>query len=564
MGISRKMSLALLFSFFTVVVSGCGHHRSRHVEEPAVMTGLISGAYDKTYKTSQYPPIVNKPITLKVWTPYVLQAVVKSNRIMASNIEMEKRTGIKIEWIEPPPGHAAESFNLMIASGNLPDIIEDINGAQTNDYSYPGGYDKAIEDGVIRKLNNLIDLYAPNYKRIINSNPTIKKLAVTDKGNIFGMAQISADIDHKKNKISPAANNPGNGLVIRRDWLDELGLKLPVTIDDWHTVLVAFKQKKHVKAPLLINKTGIGLNSEFLTAFGTAYTNRTGQEFYQQNGKVMFGPIEPGFKAYLTLMNKWYQEGLIDTAFALRNIDLDSVAASYLPVDQAGASDLGFGYVGDYYFKDIKTAKDPTFYLQPVNPPVLKKGDKIHFRYTTWSVGGFTAVTTACKNPVAAIKWLDYQYSEEGIMLDNWGRNGITYTIRNGKPVFTDLILKAEDPKGADLLYVKSNLMSTPGIMDLGLVDELTKKSQKGAVEYWGTVDNSWVIPPLYLTQSEESTYTPIINDIKSYINEMTVKFILGVEPLSKFDVFVNQIKSMGIDKVIKIKQNALNRYNGR
>jgi putative aldouronate transport system substrate-binding protein len=558
----KKIPLILLLSSLIGIFPGCQYNIK---PDQNTATASITSEESKQSVISQEAlPIVREPITLKVWMPYILQELIKSNSIMKSNIELEKRTGIKIKWIEPPAGQAAEAYNIMMASRDLPDLIVDINAAQNHDYSYPGGYDKAIYDGVILKLNDLIDKYAPNYKRIINSDPVTKKLTVTDNGNIYGMAEINADVTDINSPIIPKAADPGNGLVIRKDWLDELGLKVPVTLDDWYTVLKAFKEKKGATAPLLINKTGVGLNSQFLTAYGTAYTNRKGQEFYQENGKVKFGPIEPGFKKYLALMNKWYNEGLIDRFFMARDSDLDTFSAKYMPANKAGATNLGFGWIGDYYSKVTKTANAQDFYLQPVNPPVASVGDKLHFRYTTWSVGGFTAVTTSCKYPEQAIKWLDYQYSKEGILLTNWGVEGISYNMKEGKPAISDKILKAHDPVSTGLLNTRFNGLSTPGVTDVQWMNSLLSESQKRARKYWGETDNSWSMPPLYRTQEEEAVYTSKMSDIISYVDDMTVKFIMGNEPISGYDEFVSRIKTMGIDQIIKIQQKALDRYNKR
>ncbi|RCX19482.1 putative aldouronate transport system substrate-binding protein [Anaerobacterium chartisolvens] len=559
----KEISLILVLSAFFGVFSGCSPNNN--ISDGNTATADTSTADSKLSNTSAKAlPIVEEPITLKVWMPYILQSRVKSNSIMKSNIELEKRTGIKIQWIEPPAGQAAEAYNLMIASRDLPDLIEDINAAQSNDYSYPGGYDKAIDDGVILKLNDLIDKYAPNYKKIINSDPITKKLTITDKGNIYGIAQINADISDINRPIIPRAANPGNGLVIRRDWLDDLGLEIPVTLDDWYTVLKAFKEKKGAVAPLLINKTGAGLNSQFLTAFGTAYTNRKGQEFYQENGKVKFGPIEPGYKKYLTFMNKWYEEGLIDKFFMVRDADLDTFSAKYMPAGKAGATNLGFGWVGDYYSKVSKTAQDPDFYLQPVNPPVSGTGEQVHFRYTTWSVGGFTAITTSCKYPEAAIKWLDYVYSKEGILMTNWGIEGTSYNMREGKPVIVERILNDPEPAWAWMLETRFNGLSTPGVADEQWMNSLLSEAQLESRKYWGQTDNSWNMPPLYRTYEEEAVYTSGMSDIIAYVDDMTVKFIMGSESVSNYDAFVSEIKNMGIDQIIKIQQNALDRYNKR
>ena len=90
--------------------------------------------------------------------------------------EYNKRTGIEVEFIHPPVGQEAEKFNLMIASGNLPDIVE-------YDWSkYSGGLTKAVDDGVIIPLDDFIEDSAPNLYKIVSEHPDYKKAATTKDG----------------------------------------------------------------------------------------------------------------------------------------------------------------------------------------------------------------------------------------------------------------------------------------------------------------------------------------------------------------------------------------------
>lgn len=47
------------------------------------------------------------------------------------------------------------------------------------------------------------------------------------------------------------------------------------------------------------------------------------------------------------------------------------------------------------------------------------------------------AITSSCKNPELAIEWCDYWYGEEGYYLLNFGVEGESYDMVDGKPVYT-------------------------------------------------------------------------------------------------------------------------------
>ena len=68
------------------------------------------------------------------------------------------------------------------------------------------------------------------------------------------------------------------------------------------------------------------------------------------------------------------------------------------------------------------------------------------------------------------------------------------------------------------------------------------------------------------LTPDETSEYSVIYNDVSSYMNECTLKFITGVMDVNgaDWDTYVDTIKGMGIDTCVQIQQAALDRYNER
>ena len=142
--------------------------------------------------------------------------------------ELMDRTGVEIEFLHPAAGQDQEALTLMLTGGELPDIIE-----------YPwqefaGGPAKALDDYNIIPLNDLLEENAPALTHYLDIRPDVKQQAMTDDGTIFAFPFIRG---HKDLQVSA-------GLVVRKDWLDDLGLEVPETIDEWETVLTAFKDEK--------------------------------------------------------------------------------------------------------------------------------------------------------------------------------------------------------------------------------------------------------------------------------------------------------------------------------
>lgn len=528
----KALTMLVAIGVLVSTVSGCGK------KENSTDTKTNTDVSDAK-PGNQTLPLVSKPTTFKVWLP--TNNNVKSFDDSEYFKELEKRTGVHVEFISPAVGQEQASLNLLIASGGLPDIVE-----MQSAYAYPGGMDKAIAEGSFLKLNDLVNKYAPNYNKLINSDKDIKKECMTDSGSIAGFMNAGVD-----------AQPAWLGMVVRQDWLDELGLKTPVTYDDWYTMLKAFKEKKGAVAPMMMNNTGFTNFDIFNAGYGV------GASFYQVDGKAKFGPVENGYKEYLSMMNKWYTAGLIDKDFTTKK---DFIASStFTTTGKTGAW-------ADIYtlLSQRKTvATDPKYRVVGLPAPVLKEGDQIHLRETNAKVGGtFWAVSKECKNPELAVKWMDYSFSPDGVLLSNYGIKDKSYTIgSDGKPSFTELVYK--NPDGLTLYKAIGKYAKlASGDMEYHWERESAgqPKDNLEAPKLWGkNNDGSYTLPSAVTLSSDEGTeYAQIMGDINTFVSEMAVKFIIGQEPFSKYDDFVNKIKSMNIDRAIKLQQAALDRYNKR
>ncbi|MDR0450126.1 MAG: extracellular solute-binding protein [Treponema sp.] len=461
---------------------------------------------------------------------------------------LQERTGIKIKFQHPPSGGANEQFNLLVADGNLPDIIERnwLN-------EYPGGPEKAINDGVIIKLNDVIEKYAPNLNAYLKSHPEIDKMVKTDNGSYYCFPFIRGD--------------PGllvsRGLIIRQDWLDELGLPVPETIEEWHTVLTAFKNKKGSRAPFTFEYTTSGLND--VLGFALAY-DAPRIFFVGEDGKIRFGAVENSRRDYLAAMAQWYKEGLIDPDLA--SLQLQQVSAKMT----GGQSGAAMGWLGSRLgvWVNAAIATNPDYKLTAAPFPVLRKGDKPRMSSTElpYALNGSAAISGSCKNVEIAARLLDWAYSPEGHMFYNFGIEGESYNMTDGYPVYTDVILK--NPKGWPVAqglaaYVRS-VYNGPFVQDIRYVEQyMILPAQKEGYKTWAIEGAlKYVLPTITPTPEESREFARIMNEINTYRDEMELKFILGTESLSGWDNYVNTIRRMGLDRAQAIQEAAMIRYNAR
>lgn len=500
--------------------------------------------------SSTYPVKTN--VTLKYWVGLAGQVSATAANLGDTPLakELEKKTGIKIEYQHPAVNQAKEQLNIMLASGELPDIIE------YDWLNFPGGPEKAIKDGYILKLNETIDKYAPNLKKYLNANPEVNKMVKTDAGSYYVFPFIRGD------DLLMVFNGP----MIRKDWLDELGLQVPATLDEWYTVLKAFKEKKNAEAPFSIITVPASGGAEIAVSdfiFGAYGISRS---FYADNGKVKYGPAEAAFKDVISVYRKWYAEGLIDKNLA--TVDTKVMDANVASGKTGALTGYNGGTLGKYLTS--MQEKDPKFNLVAAPYPSLKKGETVKFGQMDlpYSPGGSAAITTKSKNVEIAARFLDYGYGDEGRLVYNFGVEGESYKMENGQPKYTDIILNNPDKlpiTNAMGRYIRA-IYSGPFIQDKGYITQyLALPQQKEALTVWSKTEAAKTkLPRITPTPEESSEYAKIYNEVDAFVNETFFKMVLGAEPIENFDKYMEKLKKMNIDRAIEIQQNALDRYGKR
>ncbi|TDF98699.1 extracellular solute-binding protein [Paenibacillus piri] len=542
---SNSKWAAVVLSMAMLTAAACTQGDSKTAEQPKTDgKGQPADAPKAAASGKPQLPLVTKPTELSFFVQLdsKVSATKKSYAELSIFPYLEKETGIKINFVHPPSGMEKEQFNLMVASGELPDMISN------NWIQYPGGPAKAVGDGVIIKLNDLVDKYAPNFKKFLNDNPDIKKDVLMDDGTIYAIPLV------RKERVQRYTS----GLQIRQDWLDKVGMKVPDTMDDWYAVLKAFKEKDPGGTGKVIpfgNSNDLAVRN-FMAAWGMAYG------FYIVDGKVKYGPNEPDYKPFLTTIKKWYDEGLIDPDFA--STDSKQFDAKITGNRIGAYSALLNGGMGRYL--DLMK-NDPNFKLAGVAPPLTKDGKRYNFQSAvlTGYDGSGVGISSKSKKTEEAIKWLDLGYTEWGHNIFNFGIEGESYNWMNGYPKYTDAVLKhpSLSPTNALSQYTIADLYGRFFNQDERKAEQLLiYPAQKEAGPNWakGTPERQY---PMGVTPTldEGRKLASIMNEVNTYVDQMFLKFIMGNEPLTKFDDYAAKLKQMKVDEAVSIQQAAYDRY---
>ena len=552
---AKKLVALLLVLAMVLSLAACGNggnsstssetSTSSAAEDSSAAEEGETGDDGETAEPGEFQlPIVDEPTTLSYFVADDSNCAIMTTDWNDNEFyqEMERRTGVHLEMEMVSSADYQTNFNLMIASGTLADLI--YVGASY----YAEGVDAAIDDGYFLDLTDLVDEYMPNYQKVRTSDIQYELLSTTDSGRLGAVYELRQ-----------SKQGPWLGLWIRQDWLDDLGLDTPVTFDDYHEVLTAFKNEKGATAPLILNFSGS--DGEFGTMSGGLNVLNSWQ--LDETGKVNFGPYMDAWKEYVTIMNQWYNEGLIDPDFMAtdeRTADMAKVVT--------GASGL---FAALYTMPSVYEAasEDSNMNLAPVNPPVKNEGDEIHIRLRDSYTSGNTAISADCENPEVAMRWLDYLFTEEGALLANYGIEGDTFEFdENGDPVYTDKIVNNEN--GWTMTQtMASYLCPSAGIANWSdWTRELAGVPEKDQACYdvWSEADDTWRLPSsVTLTQDESTERAALYADISTTVKEQTAQFISGALDIeSNWDAYISSLEASGIERAIEITQAAYDRYLAR
>ena len=501
-------------------------------------------------------PITAEPITLTLWTtvnPMLADTINSLDQCALWDV-LEERTNIHMDGKLISAMAGQEQFQLMMASGDYTDLLDSPGS------NYSTGLQGALDDDVLVDLTDVVADCMPNYSAIVATNDEYIQGTKVDDGRI-GMIY----------NLKPETYMPTEGPVIRQDYLDDLGLPSPVTYDDLHDVLVAFRD--NYGATMWIPFSGSPLGNYLGAGYGVASTYLTfmsGREpFYQVDGEVKFGPMEDGFFDYLTMLNQWYEEGLIWSDFASYTERFNMP-----PEDGILSGQFGVFFCGTANWQMWANAsEDPDFRLVAFHDPVLKAGDTNHLRAENFLVTqGGVGISTTCAYPEEAAKLIDYCFSEEGRFLLSFGTEGKTFEYDDqGHPQYTDLITANPDglnQTAAMAIYVSFGISSIEHPDTAYLVTTNTPDQDAAAGIWTETSDNAYGIPNVIsMTVDESAENASLLSDVGTYVSTWMVKAIMGDQPLTpeaiqEFrDTMEGQLQ---IGTCIANKQAALDRYMSR
>ena len=471
-----------------------------------------------------------------------------------------ENTGVQMDLQVVNKMNEWDQFNLVIASGDYPDILPAAD--------YMAGVEAAYEEDIYIDLGDYLEENMPNYWKIIHSD---RKLLsdVQDGGKFLAIYAIKDQV----------ANPGGTGTFIRMDWLEDLGLDVPETYDQLTEVLKAFKTEKGAAEPMALFNTINNQNGLLQGGFGSIAelsANGMGSSFssafYQEDGKVIYGATADGTRKFLSWLHECYDEGLIDFE-AMQNRETNPF--SDWNAGRAASGVNGYIFTNQPFGGEYsKMSGDPNMNWWPVQDVAETAGAHIPF-YEEVSLIDMTslAITSDCDNVEVALQLLDYGYSYEGSLLYNFGfQKGSGHDVETwdynaeGEPEFDENALLSV----AEATNIASGVISTKDLAGVVFDRRLSfsfGERELACMDAWSTNKSADNIlgSTTVLTAEENTDASAIYSDIITYVGTAALQFINGDLDVdgADWDNYVSTIEGMNIGELTDIIQTAYDRANG-
>lgn len=401
----RNISMSLVLSLvMLVLISGCASTTTTIATTTAKTTAATTTAAATTVATTTEKVISNDKITIKLAYDIGLNFPEKST----VRSEIEKTLNIDMVSVTMASADLPNHINLMIAANTLEDIILVQNVAK---------FLEMRDGGLLVEMQDMMQKYGKNI--LENKGEMMKAGPGTLGTKIYGI---------------PRGGRYTAASTIRKDWLDNLNLPIPKTLDEFITTLKAFRDndpdKNNVKdtIPMCLALTYPTTFTAIFGAYGIPYTVDQGAPMCQfKDGKIVPSFLDPAYLDAIKTFNMLYKEKLIDPEFA--TIAMMSELEKLWNGKIGAICNAAEGTTQNWLPRYVENPK-PVFVYFDMKGPTGKSGTPLK---NPSYAPPWTCITKNCKNPERALMLLDFLVSDKGDKLNWFGIEGTHYKLVDGK-----------------------------------------------------------------------------------------------------------------------------------
>lgn len=493
-------------------------------------------------------PVVDEPITLS--------AVIRGDsnyekpyEELELNKEWVETTNVNVEWILYDNASWNEKTNLMLVSGDLPDVVFGPISS-FNELTY-------AQQGYWQPLQDLIADYTVNLKEFSEKYPDIYKTYYTPDGNIYSLPRLKGQEDMEYT----------NRTFINQKWLDKLELEMPTTVDEFYNVLKAFKEQ---------DPNGNGKADEIPLAFlyNLKTTDRTTNgdsrnglfglfgmfgrvDFIDhiviEDNKPVFTADKEEYKNAVTFFHQLAEEDLIDPEAFTMDV------AAYKSKNTTG--DTVYGVWNGWTVEEATNPPEEGIEEYTMMPPIKDAQGRQMWPHMAYNVAqkGMFFITKNNQYPRETIRWIDYLSDPYVSIQHDWGIEGLgSATHEDGSwEILGGGLVTTRTAEGMSWLVPT---MVPRDIYDKCIYTSPVKKFEADACKVYAPYGVE-LFPNAYFTLEESQEMIQLSTDIGSYVAKMTSQWIMegGIE--EQWDEYLQTLGSLGLDRYVQIYTDTYDRY---
>ena len=448
------------------------------------------------------------------------------------------QSGVKANFNQVKGADWSTKLNLALAGGNYPDIIMrgDI------DLEMYG-----VDEQVLIPLDDAIEKYMPNYKALLDADPALAASLTSSDGKMYQIGWLI-----------PQNINTESHLFINKQWLDNLDLAVPTTIEEFEQVLVAFRDQDAdgdgdpsneipFGGPMMPMEDGM---LHLLSFWGIPYNNHYAS--INDEGKVYSWLTSDAMRDAMETIHRWYDEGLIDMESVTQDVN-------------SSDAKVNSGKVGSFWrWRLSAMGTDEAIYSQYVcvNPFAAEGYTPKLSYYLEVPVFG-AAITVDCEDVEAACKWLDTQLEWENMINGYNGMRGEFWDYdAEGKVDIWPMTDGTRTVPGQSSMYYCS------GEQYFAAVNmpphRIEKSSYCEAYTAAGLIEkNSWqTLTKLVTFTVDESIEIDLrFADVDKYAQEAISSFIVKGVTDDGWNTYLKTFENIQLDGYLQLLQGAYDRY---
>lgn len=542
----KKVISGILAVLMIIALASCSTQGSPSSQEPSAAPSQTSPAEKETLGNIAFP-LSDETVELTVWTEQLSNNLITDFETNKMTKWYEDLTNVHVNWMAIPSAEKETKLNLSLASGSYPDIYG--GDFYANQITLYGGK-------VFRALNDLLEGgYMPNTKAWFDEEPYILEGLTASDGNLYGYPNVS---------IAYHMRAP-NKMFVKQDWIDQLGIEVPTTTEEFKNMLISFRDKDMDGDGDVANEIPLlGSTSSWcgdpLIFLMNSFQLTSNDYLLAENDKVYFTANMDTWRTGLVYMSDLYKEGLLaEETYVQDN-------TQYIALVGEGVVGAAAGAWQGVFCDDIEVPYTDYPVVLPLKGPDGLQQTPTNSVDGTVSLAFKGVITTSCKNPEIAAQWLDFWVSDEGTFVNTFGYENENFeysdelAINNGKPSVT-FYETANQPENSMWVNKTAPIHTKTDIYYLATATEgssnmLLYNGGQAYIPYevyTGKPLTTWLNDAD--AEAERSELATIINE---YVAQATAEFVIGTRNINSdpdWVAYSDELKNLGLDRYIELTQ---------